>query len=126
MFNSKVLHRRIASLLVETEQLTLPDQIIHMSPADRSEALITSWDLRARWKRLLDDIDRKTSFDNYDGSHWTEVQIAVAQLMESIRRFDWLQMELLAQSRHSVFDCTTAVRNAEENRLTRTNPEPDI
>ena len=125
MFDNEVLRRRIAALLIDTEQLTLPEQIIHMSPADRADALTGSWNLRHRWKRLIDDLDRKTGFD-YDGKLWKDVALAADSLFEGIRRFDYIQIELLALSQHSIADRAAALRSAEESRIARMNPRSDV
>ncbi len=125
MFDNEVLRRRIAELLTETEQLTLPEQIIHMSPAERADALTKSWELRHRWRRLIDDIDHRTNF-GYDSKHWKDVAVAANNLFEGVRRFDYIQVELLSLSQNSVADRATALRSAEERRIAQMNPRSDV
>ena len=123
--SSEVLRRRLADLLTETEKLTHPEQIIHMDPADRADALTQSWELRRKWKRFKDDLDEKAAYDNYDGSQWTDVSVQLSEMIDSVRRFDWLQIEFLVHSRRSVIDCIHSLRLIEEKRIASRNPKPD-
>ena len=104
MVSSEVLRRRLAALLAETEQLPPPEQIVHMDPAERAGALTQSWTLRRDWKRFKDDLDDKTLYDGLHGPQWTEVAVELSNVIESMRHYDWLQMEFLVHSQHSLKD----------------------
>ena len=123
--SSEVLRRRLAALLAETEELVHPERIVAMNPADRAAAMTKTWNLRRDWKRLKDDLDEKTSYDSFHGKQWTEVVVEVSNLIERVRRFDWLQMEFLVHSQRSVLDGVHTLRAIEDTRIALLNPEPD-
>ena len=126
MVSTEVLRRRLAALLAETEKLPLPDRIIHMDPADRVGALTRAWDLRRKWKRFKSDLDDKTSYDNLYGAQWTAVAVEVSHLIESVTRFDWLQIEFLNYSQRPLSHYVDTLRAIEETRIAQHNPEPDV
>ena len=117
MPDSEVLRRRISNLLDEVEKLPPPTAIIDMSPADRASTLTTSWDLRNRWRYLDIDIDYQSQVEQHH-QDWKNVSAASVDLLESLKRYDRILIELLAITRRSIADCTEAVRKAEEDRIT--------